>query len=101
MRYSASPGYTGLTLFSAGMLRMLARLIGEDIDLAWVPGKDLGPVKMDPSQIDQILANLCVNVRDAIGDTGKVTIETNNVVFDDDYCAGQSVPSPGSISCWR
>ena len=73
-----------------GMLKMLGRLIGEDIDLAWVPGRELGLVKIDPSQIDQILANLCVNSRDAIGDTGKVTIETSNKIFDQDYCAGHA-----------
>ena len=60
-----------------GMLKMLRRLIGEDIDLTWRPGKNLAPVKVDPSQIDQILANLCVNARDAIADVGKITIETD------------------------
>jgi PAS domain S-box-containing protein len=60
-----------------GMLKMLRRLIGEDIHLAWMPGANLWQVKMDPSQIDQILANLCVNARDAITGTGKVTIETS------------------------
>ena len=69
-----------------GMLKMLGRLIGEDIDLSWVPGKNIAPVKMDPSQIDQILANLCVNARDAIADVGKVTIETGLAAFDQAYC---------------
>ncbi|MCD4722491.1 MAG: response regulator, partial [Desulfobacula sp.] len=54
------------------MLKMLRRLIGEDIDLAWLPGSSLWTVKMDPSQIDQILANLCVNARDAIEGVGKI-----------------------------
>jgi len=62
-----------------GMLRMLRRLIGEDIELAWVAGQALWPIMIDPSQIDQLLANLCVNARDAIGGVGKVTIETRNV----------------------
>ena len=48
------------------MLKMLRRLIGEDIDLLWQPGRNLQPVRIDPSQIDQLLANLCVNARDAI-----------------------------------
>ncbi len=78
-----------------GMLNMLRRLIGEDIDLAWVPGRHLGTVEMDPSQIDQILVNLCVNARDAIGDTGKVTIETDTVVFDAAYCATHVSFVPG------
>jgi len=64
-----------------GMLKMLIRIIGEDIDLEWLPSKDVWPVKLDPSQIDQILANLCVNSRDAIKGNGKITIETSNAVF--------------------
>jgi CheY-like chemotaxis protein len=69
------------------MLKMLRRLIGEDIDLTWHPEPGLWPVRVDPSQIDQILANLCVNARDAIADIGKMTIETAHGVFDADYCA--------------
>jgi CheY-like chemotaxis protein len=68
------------------MLGMLRRLIGENFNLAWLPGRNLGAVKMDPSQIDQILVNLCVNARDAIGDTGKITIETGSVDLDEQYC---------------
>jgi two-component system cell cycle sensor histidine kinase/response regulator CckA len=68
-----------------GMLKMLRRLIGEDIDLFWLPGADLWRVKMDPSQLNQVLANLCVNARDAIEGVGKVTIETSNVTLDDTY----------------
>ncbi len=70
-----------------GMLKMLRRIIGEDIDLVWLPEVGLCPVKMDPVQVSQILANLCVNARDAIADVGKVTIETGNAVFDETYCA--------------
>ena len=77
------------------MLTMLRRLIGEDIDLAWKPNAALWPVNMDPSQIDQILANLCVNARDAIGDVGKITIETGNRTFDKDYCAQHAGYSEG------
>jgi signal transduction histidine kinase/CheY-like chemotaxis protein len=69
------------------MLIMLRRLIGEDINLSWRPGKKVWPVKMDPTQIDQILANLCVNARDAIAGVGKLTIQTVNTTFDSDYCA--------------
>ncbi len=78
-----------------GMLKLLRRLIGEDIELVWLPGADLWPVKMDPSQIDQIMANLCVNARDAIVHTGRVTIETDKVTFDDAYCAEKTEFSPG------
>ncbi|MHB9098500.1 MAG: PAS domain-containing sensor histidine kinase, partial [Syntrophales bacterium] len=71
----------------AGILKMLQRLIGEDIDLSWQPVADLWPVMVDPSQIDQILVNLCVNARDAISGVGKLTIETGNSTIDKDYCA--------------
>jgi len=69
------------------MLKMLRRLIGEDIDLSWQPGYDLWSVNIDPSQLDQILANLCVNARDAIPGVGKITIETENISFNEEYCA--------------
>ncbi len=69
-----------------GILKMLTRLIGEDIDLAWRPGEGLWPVMMDPSQLDQILANLCVNARDAIADTGRITIETGRETLDKTFC---------------
>lgn len=69
------------------MLTMLRRLIGENIDLLWLPGRSLGVVRMDPSQLDQILANLCLNARDAIGSVGKVTIETDSVDVDEAYCS--------------
>ncbi|HPS57506.1 MAG TPA: transporter substrate-binding domain-containing protein [Spirochaetota bacterium] len=64
------------------ILTMLKRLIGEDIELAWIPCDSVWPVKMDPTQIDQILANLCVNARQAITNTGRITIETKNVILD-------------------
>ncbi len=69
-----------------GMLKMLRRLIGEDIDLQWLPEDGLWPIKIDPSQLNQILANLLVNARDAIDGVGKVGIGTDNAVFDAVYC---------------
>jgi nitrogen-specific signal transduction histidine kinase len=69
-----------------GALKMLNRLIGENITLIWRPGGDLWTVKMDLSQIDQVLANLCINARDSIEDVGKITIETGNVTCDKEYC---------------
>jgi two-component system cell cycle sensor histidine kinase/response regulator CckA len=94
-KQTVAPKVLDLNETVEGMLKMLRRLIGEDIDLAWLPGNNLWPVKMDPSQIDQILANLCVNARDAIGDIGKVTIETVNMVFDDAYCADHAETAAG------
>ncbi len=78
-----------------GMLNMLRRLIGENIDFAWLPGRNLWPVRVDPSQIDQILANLCVNARDAIAGVGKITIETRNSTLDSTYCASHRGAVPG------
>jgi two-component system, cell cycle sensor histidine kinase and response regulator CckA len=75
---------------------MLRRLIGEDIDLKFIPQFDLWPVRMDRSQIDQILVNLAVNARDAIADTGKLIIETGNVGLDEAYCARRIGVLPGN-----
>jgi PAS domain S-box-containing protein len=83
----------------ASMLKMLQRLIGENIVLTWLPGNDLHPVKMDPSQLDQILVNLTVNSRDAIGDnSGKIAIQTDNVQLDAAYCADHPDCLPGQYT---
>ena len=94
-KQTVSPKILDLNVTLEGMLKMLKRLIGEHIDLVWLPGDTLSLIKMDPSQIDQILVNLCVNARDAIRDTGKVTIETSNILIDDTNLAGSSYISPG------
>ncbi len=79
------------------MMVMLQRLIGENIQLVWEPAEDLWPVKMDPSQIDQILANLCVNARDAITDVGSMVIETGMKTFDAGYCSQHAGFVPGDF----
>ena len=79
----------------AGMLKMLRHLMGEDMTLSWVPGPHLWPIRIDPGQLDQILANLCVNARDAIAGVGKITIETANTTLDDAYCAEHAEMTPG------
>jgi PAS domain S-box-containing protein len=80
-KQTIAPKTLDLNFVVSGMIQMFRRLIGEDIDLAWQPGQDLWPVCMDPSQVDQIMANLFVNARDAVSGSGKVTVETGNVVF--------------------
>ena len=90
-----SPKVLDLNETVAGMLKMLGRLIGEDIDLAWKPETNLWPVRMDPAQVDQILANLCVNARDAFSGMGKITIKTENVILDQAYCARHAGFVPG------
>lgn len=94
-KQTIAPRVLDLNNAIAGTLTMLRRLIGEDIDLAWMPGPDLWPVRIDPSQIDQMLANLCVNARDAIDGVGKITIETENFAFDDAYCRVHADFAPG------
>ena len=95
-KQTISPRILDLNETVEGMLKLLRRLIGEDIDLVWRPGATLWPIKMDPSQIDQILANLCVNARDAIAGVGKVTIETQKGDFDDAFCAEHKGFHPGT-----
>ncbi|MGA2228103.1 MAG: PAS domain S-box protein, partial [Syntrophobacteraceae bacterium] len=82
-RQTAAPQILDLNDSISGILKMLGRLIGEDIDLLWAPKLDLWKVKIDPSQVDQILANFMVNARDAISGVGAVTMRTENVVIDD------------------
>jgi CheY-like chemotaxis protein len=94
-KQTVAPKLLDLNETVEGTLKMLRRLIGEDIDLDWRPKTDLWPVKVDPSQIDQILANLCINARDAISGVGKLTIETGNNTFDEDYCATHAYFVPG------
>ena len=67
-----------------GMLMMLRRLAGEDIDLVWSPGREVWPVKIDPVQLNQVLVNLVVNARGAISGVGRVTIVTKNTSIDQD-----------------
>jgi len=81
-----APKVLDLSQTIAGMLNMLGRLIGEDIKLVFNPGKNLWPTKIDPSQVDQVLVNLCVNARDAIADVGTITIEISNGSFSEEFC---------------
>ena len=65
--------------------KMLNRLIGDHVELVSVLGRDLGTVKADPSQVEQVLMNLAVNARDAMPQGGKITIATSNVEIDETY----------------
>ncbi|MCF8026327.1 MAG: PAS domain S-box protein [Desulfobacteraceae bacterium] len=96
-KQTISPEVMNLNDNVASMLKMLQQLIGENIDLHWKPGRNLWLIKMDFSQLDQILANLVVNARDAIADIGKITIETKNVEFDEQYCDTHTGSVPGQF----
>ena len=96
-KQAISPRTVNLNDTLEGMFQMLRRLIGEDILLTWHPCPDLWSVRMDPSQVDQILANLCVNARDAIEGTGTITIQTDNCSFDEAFCRTHKGFRPGQF----
>jgi len=77
------------------LLKMLQRLIGENIAVSWRPGSDLWTVKVDRSQVDQLLTNLCVNAREAIDGVGEIVIETANCHLDEVASAERVGGVPG------
>ncbi len=89
-RQPASPQAFDVNAAVPPMLRMLQRLTGEAVTLHWEPAGEPLWVRMDPAQLDQVLANLCVNARDAVGDTGTVTLTTETATFDAAWCAAHS-----------
>ncbi|MBF0376820.1 MAG: transporter substrate-binding domain-containing protein [Desulfamplus sp.] len=117
-KQTVNPQVIDLNSAVGGMLSMVERLIGEDMNLVWIGGENGGYVKIDPAQIDQIVVNLCINARDAIlekyssrqiGDIeitetkqienetkGEITIETSIVTFDEAYCLNHVEALPGS-----
>ena len=83
---SVAPRVIDINTEVKGLITMLTRLIGEEIMLRWMPGKQMQLIRIDPSQLDQILVNLCINARDAIDGVGKIVIETSTITFDQAYC---------------
>jgi len=84
-RQTIVPKVLNLNTLVDSMSTMLQRLIGEQIELVWRPQPELWAVKLDPSQVDQILVNLVVNARDAIDHEGRITVEMANVSVDERY----------------
>src|SRR6202048_953572 len=95
---NATQRATSLTrqLLAFSRNKMLARMIGEDIDLVMVPGPAIGAVRADPGQIDQVIMNLAVNARDAMPQGGKLTIETANVALDEHFARTHSPLTAGN-----
>ncbi len=96
-RQTVAPRVVNLNGIIEEMKKMLMRLVGEDIHLIWRPGEEIWPVEIDPSQVDQILANLCINARDAIDSVGEIIIESGNVEFDERYCGMHQDFTPGEF----
>ncbi len=95
-RQVLQPQVIDLNQIVNGMMPMLTRLIGEDIELAAPLDAELDPVLADPGQVEQILLNLVVNARDAMPNGGRLTIETGNVDLDEDYLEQHPEASAGS-----
>jgi signal transduction histidine kinase len=78
-----------------GMSRMVARLVGADMEVAWLPAPSIGRVKADRSSIEQVIMNLVVNARDAMPTGGKLTLETANVLLDEEFLTTHAGVKPG------
>ena len=91
-----SPRVLNLNSLLDDSTKMLQRLIGADIEMIFSPGKELGNVKVDPHQIEQILINLAVNARDAMPEGGKLTIETVSVIVDESQLNNKDEIKPGA-----
>ncbi len=88
-KQTVAPQVLDLNRTVAGFLKMVQRLIGENITLLWQPGENLRSLKIDPNQVHQILANLCVNARDAISGNGTITVGTQHAPLDPSLLALQ------------
>ena len=95
-KQTVQPKIVNLNEVIANSYRMLRRLVGEDIQIDFIKEKNLWNVKIDPVQVDQILANLAVNARDAMPDTGTIVIETRNLYIDEHFCMLHPGFKPGN-----
>src|SRR5207248_10296068 len=91
-----APRVLDLNALVANMEKLLRRLIGEDVELRTALASELGAVKADPGQIEQVIANLAVNARDAMPAGGRLTIETANAELDSSYAERHFPAQPGS-----
>jgi two-component system cell cycle sensor histidine kinase/response regulator CckA len=85
-----------LNQITAGLEKMLRRILGENIDFRQILAPDLGLTMADPGQIEQVLMNLVINARDAMAEGGELTVETSNVEVDEEYAARHVAVTPGS-----
>ena len=89
------PKVFDLNIVVTDLEKMLRRMIGEDVELRVSPGPDLGNIKADPVQLEQVIMNLAVNARDAMPKGGKLSIETSNIYLDESYARDHVSVVPG------
>ncbi|GMU91819.1 MAG: hypothetical protein AMXMBFR4_08770 [Candidatus Hydrogenedentota bacterium] len=94
-RQTMVPRVVDINLITKDLERILSRLIGEDIDVVAQLANEIAPIKIDPSQLEQVILNLAINARDAMPAGGKLTIETANVQLDEDYARRHVGVQPG------
>jgi PAS domain S-box-containing protein len=94
-KQTAAPQVLRLNDTVGRALNLLRRLLGESVELAWLPGESLWLVELDPTQFDQVLTNLCVNARDAMSGHGRITIRTTNVTVEPAQAAAHPDFAPG------
>ncbi|MDK2973395.1 MAG: two-component system, cell cycle sensor histidine kinase and response regulator CckA [Candidatus Sumerlaeota bacterium] len=97
-KQTASPVSLDLNAAVPDTIKLLRRLIGEGIKINWSPGNGLANVRIDPTQLDQILTNLTLNARDALEGEGRIDIETCSAVIDEDYCMRNAEAVPGDYT---
>ncbi len=88
-----------LTIIIENLLKMLNRIIGEDISIHFELDQDIWDSKMDQSKIEQVIMNLAVNAKDGLSKGGKLIIKTKNVIIDKDYIKSYSYARPGQFVC--
>src|SRR5256714_3324279 len=94
-RQVMQPKVIDLNSIVVGLDKLLRRLMDEGIEMHTLPGKDLGAIKADPGQVEQVIMNLVVNARDAMPKGGRLTVETANVELDEAYASGHVTVRPG------
>jgi len=98
-RQPVEPCLLDLNTAVAGMRGVLGRLVGPEIQLVWTAAPDLWEVRMDPTQLDQVLTNLVVNARDAITGRGRIEVATANRSLDESDCTALPEARPGDHVC--
>jgi len=98
-RQTVQPAVLDMNATVNDLEKMLRRLIGENIEMTFVPGKEIGRIKADAGYIGQVLMNLVVNARDAMPEGGRLTIATHNATLDEKYADTHTGVIPGDYVC--